>query len=80
MARGEGEAAERIFGRSFRLLDADGQAALLALSLFVPTASLEALAAVCDFDLERAKEAIRQLARLDLLATEDGRLGVVGLT
>jgi hypothetical protein len=55
LARGKGEAAERIFGRSFQLLDGDGQTALLALSLFVPTASWEALAAVCGFDLERAK-------------------------
>jgi len=81
--RGEGD-AQRVFGRSFDLLGDDGQAALLALALFVPTASREALAAVCGFEdgKDRVNEAIRRLAAFDLLdtAVEGDRLGIVALT
>jgi len=84
IARGRGEAVDRIFGRTFRLLGEDGQTALLALALFVPTASREALAAVCGFEdgRDRVNEAIRRLAAFDLLdtAVEGDRLGIVALT
>lgn len=84
IARGRGEATERIFGRTFGLLGDDGQMALLALALFVPTASREALAAVCGFKngKERVNKAIRRLAAFDLLdtAVEGDRLGIVALT
>ncbi len=51
LAEGEGDAAQRVFDRSFNLpqLGEDGRAALLALSLFVPSASREALAEVAGF-------------------------------
>jgi tetratricopeptide (TPR) repeat protein len=81
--RGEGD-AERVFKRSFDLLGEDGQTALLALALFAPTASREALAAVCGFEdgKDRVNEAIRRLAAFDLLdtAVEGDRLGIVALT
>jgi len=82
LARGKGEAAERVFGRSFELLGDDGQAALLALSLFVPDASREALAAVSGFggELGRANEAIADMAGLALLELADERVGLAGLT
>ncbi len=84
IARGRGEAVDRIFSRSFDLLGDDGQMALLALALFVPTASREALAAVCGFEdgKDRVNEAIRRLAAFDLLdtAVEGDRLGIVALT
>jgi len=84
IARGRGEGTDRIFGRTFRLLGDDGQVALLALALFVPTASREALAAVCGFEdgRDRVNEAIRTLAAFDLLdtAVDPDRLGIVALT
>jgi len=84
IGRGKGEAPERIFNQSFERLGDDGQMALLALSLFVPTASREALAAVCGFEdgKDRVNEAIRRLAAFDLLDTaiEVDRLGIVALT
>jgi len=84
IARGKGETIDRIFGRTFRLLGDDGQMALLALALFVPTASREALLAVCGFEdgKDRVNEAIRTLAAFDLLdtAVEGDRLGIVALT
>lgn len=84
IARGRGEATDRIFGRTFHLLGDDGQMALLALALFVPTARREALAAVCGFEdgKDRVNEAIRTLAAFDLLdtAVEGDRLGIVALT
>lgn len=84
IARGRGEATERIFGRSFDLLGDDGQMALLALALFVPTASREALTGVCGFEdgKDRVNEVIRRLAAFDLLdtAAEGDRLGTVALT
>jgi len=46
---GEGETAERIFDRSYILLSPDGQSALLALALFVPSASRQALGVVAGF-------------------------------
>lgn len=84
IARGRGKTIDRIFGRTFHLLGEDGQMALLALALFVPTASREGLAAVCGFEdgRDRVNEAIRILAAFDLLdtAVEGDRLGIVALT
>jgi len=84
IARGKGEAVDRIFGRTFRLLGADAQMALLALALFVPTASREALATVCGFEdgRDRVNQAIRRLAAFDLLdtAVDHDRLGIAALS
>lgn len=88
LAQGEGDAAHRVFDRSFNLplLNNGGRAALLALSLFVPSASRSALAEVTGLSGERNKrrfkEATRHLAALWLIrTTEDAsRLTVEGLT
>ena len=88
LAQGEGDAAHRVFDRSFNLplLNNGGRAALLALSLFVPSASRSALAEVAGLDGEKNKrkfkEATKHLAALWLIrTTEDAaRLTVEGLT
>ena len=86
LAHGRGDAAQRVFDRSFQLrqLGDDGQAALLALSLFVPDASRSALAEAAGFgnDLARLNEAVRRLASLCLIGTSAGgqRLKIDGLT
>ena len=86
LAHGKGDAAERVFTRSFELpqLGADGRAVLLALSLFVPSASREALgeAAGLGADLDRLDQAVEHLASLWLVETvEDSeRLMIQGLT
>jgi tetratricopeptide (TPR) repeat protein len=87
LAEGEGDAAERVFARSFNLpqLGDDGRDALLALSLFAPSASREALAQVAGFgdDWEkRLDEAVKNLHALWLVKGLDGyhRLTVEGLT
>jgi tetratricopeptide (TPR) repeat protein len=86
LAQGEGEAAQRVFDRSFALpqLGDDGRATLLALSLFAPDASRPVLADVAGFgeDVKRLNEAVKVLAALSLLKmTLDGsRLTVAGLT
>ncbi len=84
LTRGKGDAAVRVFGRSFGLLSEDGRAALLALSLFVPGASRAALAEVAGFgaDAARLDAAAGQLAELWLVNTTEGnaRLTVEGLT
>jgi tetratricopeptide (TPR) repeat protein len=86
LAQGKGDAAERVFTRSFELpqLGDDGRAALLALSLFVPSASREALAQVAGFgtDLDRLDQAVEHLASLWLLEDVDNgeRLMLQGLT
>jgi tetratricopeptide (TPR) repeat protein len=86
LAEGEGDAAERVFARSFNLpqLGEDGRAALLALSLFVPSASREALAAVAGFGDERKRldEAVKNLHALWLIKgiDQNRRLAVEGLT
>jgi tetratricopeptide (TPR) repeat protein len=82
LSKGKGDAAERVFDRSYNLLDDDGRDALLALSLFTPSATREALAEVSGFDEERAKEAVRNLNRLWLIKTldEHHRFAVEGLT
>ena len=87
LAGGEGDAAERVFARSFNLpqLGEDGRDALLALSLFAPSASREALAQVAGFGDDWAKrldEAVRNLHALWLVKGVDGyrRLAAEGLT
>ncbi len=86
LAQGEGDADHRVFDRSFNLpqLNNGGRATLLALSLFVPSASRSALAEVAGLDEKnkKFKEATKQLAALWLIrSTEDStRLTVEGLT
>jgi len=88
LRQGEGTAAERVFDRSFRLkqLDNGGRAVLLALSLFAPSATRKALAAISgldkDKDRKRFKDAVKNLSSLWLIhTTEDSqRLAVEGLT
>jgi tetratricopeptide (TPR) repeat protein len=86
LAHGEGDAAQRVFDRSFNLpqLSDDGRASLLALSLFAPSASRPALAEVAGLgdDIKRLNEAIKSLAALCLVETTDAgeRLTIEGLT
>lgn len=86
LARGEGDAAQRVFTRSFNLpqVGDDGRAALLALSLFARSASRPALAAVAGFgdDQKRLDDAVRGLYALGLVKTleQNSRLTIEGLT
>ena len=86
LSLGKGDAAQRVFDRSFNLpqLGDDGRTVLLALSLFIPSASRGALAAVAGFgdDKNRLNKAVKSLATLRLLSAADGgeRLQVQGLT
>lgn len=88
LAKGEGDAAERVFDRSFNLKQmADGgRAVILALSLFMPSATRPALAEVAgmgkDKNKKKFKNALQTLASLWLIKQTDGgqRLAVEGLT
>ena len=86
LAHGEGDAAERVFDRSFNLprLGDDGRATLLALSLFVPSATREALAVTAGFgdELKRVNEAVKNLSTLGLIKgiDENRRFTIEGLT
>jgi tetratricopeptide (TPR) repeat protein len=85
LKHGGGDAAARVFDRSFELplLGDDGRDALLALSLFAPSAKADVLASVAGLDDEgRVREAIKNLRRLWLVKGVDGnrRLAVEGLT
>lgn len=86
LSQGEGDAAERVFTRSFNLpqLGDDGRTALLALSLFTPSASREALAEVSGFsdDLRRLEKTVESLSSLWLVETTEGneRIFLRGLT
>jgi tetratricopeptide (TPR) repeat protein len=86
LAKGEGNAAHRVFNRSFDLpqLGADGRSVLLALSLFVSGASRVALARVAGFgnNSQRLDNAVSALASLWLIDMSDGntRIWVRGLT
>jgi tetratricopeptide (TPR) repeat protein len=86
LAHGEGDAAQRVFDRSFNLPQVGnrGRDALLALSLFAPSASRPALAEVAGLgkDVRRLNKVIQPLASLWLLKTTEGnqRLMVEGLT
>lgn len=86
LAQGEGDAAERVFTRSFNLpqLGDDGRAVLLALALFTPDASREALAEVAGFgeDLRRLSKSVEALSSLWLVETtgRNERILLRGLT
>jgi tetratricopeptide (TPR) repeat protein len=86
LAQGAGDAAQRVFDRSFELkqVGEDGRAALLALSLFVTSASRPSLVEVAGFegDVRILNEAVKPLAALRLIGTTDGgkRLTLQGLT
>ena len=85
LAHGVGDAAQRVFDRSFGLvqLGDDGRATLLALSLFAPDASRSALTKIANFgnNINRLNEAVKRLARLHLVKSAAGaRLTVAGLT
>ncbi|MDT5296523.1 MAG: hypothetical protein QOJ76_3403 [Acidobacteriota bacterium] len=83
LAQGDADTVERVFDRSYNLLDSDGRDALLALSLFAPSATRDALAEVAGFDdAGRVKEAVKNLNRLWLVKAVEvhHRLAVEGLT
>jgi tetratricopeptide (TPR) repeat protein len=86
LAQGKSDAAERVFDRSFKLpqVGDDGRAVLLALTLFVPSATRAALAEVAglDTDLPRLERAVENLSALWLVETTAGneRLILRGLT
>jgi tetratricopeptide (TPR) repeat protein len=86
LKQGEGDAAQRVFDRSFKLdlLGDDGRAAILALSLFAPSASRTALAEVAGFgqDSKRLDEAVKNLRALWLIkgVAENSRFTIEGLT
>jgi tetratricopeptide (TPR) repeat protein len=86
LMQGVGDAAQRVFDRSFNLEDLgdDGRAALLALSLFAPDASRTVLAEVAGFgeDPHRLNEAVKRLASQGLVQSKASgqRLAVEGLT
>jgi tetratricopeptide (TPR) repeat protein len=87
LVQGKGDAAQRVFDSSFNLpqLGDDGRDALLALSLFVPDASREALAEAAGFDAGQRdlfNEAITRLSSLWLVDTtqRNKRLKIEGLT
>lgn len=87
LKHGEGDAAARVFDRSFNLpqLGEGGRAVLLALSLFMPSATRAALAEVAgmgkDKDRQKFKKAQGTLASLWLLPPSGGqRLALEGLT
>ncbi|MBV9210669.1 MAG: toll/interleukin-1 receptor domain-containing protein, partial [Acidobacteria bacterium] len=86
LQQGEGDAAQRVFDRSFNLdlLGEDGRATLLALSLFSPSASRAALAEVAGFDQDskRLDKAVKNLRALWLIKglAEHSRFTIEGLT
>ena len=86
LKRGKDDGSGPIFDRFFDLpqLGEDGRVALLALSLFVPDASREALAAVAGFpgDDVRLTNALESLHRLKLIRGDDKneRFTLEGLT
>jgi tetratricopeptide (TPR) repeat protein len=86
LAHGKGDAAQRVFDRSYNLpqLGDDGRATLLALSLFVPSASRPALAEVAGLDNDegRVNKAIKNLHALWLIKgiDENSRFIIEGLT
>ena len=82
LARGQGDAAQRVFDRSFHLLDDAARAALLALTLFAPNATRAALAEVAGLDADACAAAITRLVTLRLAETTalNARVGIVGLT
>jgi hypothetical protein len=80
LSQGEGDAAERVFTRSFNLpqLGDDGRAALLALSLFIPSASRPALAEVSGFGTDlRRLDIRRRLGDQEGIAIDTHQLGKI---
>lgn len=75
LRRGEGDVGERVFHRYFDLpeIGDDGRAVLLALSLFAPHATADALAAVAGFpgDEARLRKVIRNLSKQMLIKCDD---------
>ena len=82
LANGKGAAAERVFDRSFNLpkVGPDGQLALLALSLFAPSTTREALAEVTQLDYQTIRRVVKQLVTLNLARSDGERVYVEGLT
>lgn len=86
LKQGEGDAADRVFDRSFNLpqVGDDGRAVLLALSLFTSSASRPALATAAGFgdDEKRLNEAVKSLRALWLIKglDENRRFIIEGLT
>jgi tetratricopeptide (TPR) repeat protein len=86
LSQGEGTAAQRVFNRSFNLPQVGNRSrdALLALSLFAPSASRDALAHVAGLgkDIRRLNKVVQPLASLWLVKATEGsqRLRVEGLT
>ncbi|HEX8131606.1 MAG TPA: TIR domain-containing protein, partial [Pyrinomonadaceae bacterium] len=87
LMQGAGDAAQRVFDSSFKLpqLGDDGRDVLLALSLFVPDASREALAEAAGFETgerKRFNEATMRLSSLWMVEATQGnkRLKIEGLT
>ncbi len=86
LAQGGGDAAKRVFDRSFDLpqVGDDGRATLLALALFAPNAARPALGMVVGLDgesglLDRAIQALMELRLIEATAKNE-RLSVEGLT
>lgn len=83
-ARGEGNALTRVFEGVFRRLTPGEGEALLALSLFVPSASRQSLSAVADMRTAkdgRVGDTLAKLSRLHLArATDDGTHFSIGGT
>jgi tetratricopeptide (TPR) repeat protein len=86
LQHGEGDAAKRVFDRSFNLSQTtdDGRSVLLALALFPDSASRTGLAFVAGFghDVQRANDAIMRLAGLRLVGFGErlDRIRIEGLT
>jgi tetratricopeptide (TPR) repeat protein len=74
-----GDAGERIFGRSFNLLDENSQKVILCLILFTSSASKDALRKVSSLDVVQLDSAMWQLTQLDLIAIENSRPSVTNL-
>ena len=81
LSQGTGDAADRIFERSFRLLEHESQTVLIALALFVPDTTRIHLMTVCNLSKRRLNAAVRQLAQLRFieLDIEKDRLLLVAL-
>ena len=86
VTQGEGDAVSVVFDRAFNLpqFSEDGRAVVLALSLFVPSATREALAGVAGFseDSGRLNAAVNQAVALSFIETraDSDRLALSGLT
>lgn len=79
---GEGDAVDRVFNRSFQLLDPDSKSLILCISLFVPSCSIELLEGFLQLPRRRLMSAISTLSSLALVdrVSESGRLILVPAT